>query len=61
MSTAKQDVQALLARLPDDCTYEDIQYHLYVMEKIRLAQEASRQQGTIPHEQIVAEFSEWLD
>jgi hypothetical protein len=34
MSTAKEDVATLLRKLPDDCTLEDIQYHLYVLEKI---------------------------
>ena len=33
--SAKQEVEQLLAQLPDDATLEDIQYHLYVLEKIR--------------------------
>ena len=32
MNTAKQEVQSLLQKLPDDCTFEDIQYHHYVEE-----------------------------
>jgi len=35
MNTAKSEVQFLLRRPPDDCTLADIQYHLYVVEKIR--------------------------
>jgi hypothetical protein len=35
MSTAKEEVQLLLSKLPDDCSLEDIQYHLYVIEKVR--------------------------
>jgi len=27
-------VSNLLNRLPDDCTLEDVQYHLYVLQKI---------------------------
>ena len=34
MSTVKDEVQSLLSKLPDDCSYEDIQNHLYVIEKI---------------------------
>jgi predicted transcriptional regulator len=34
-ATAKQDVEQLLQQLPDDATLEDIQYHVYVLEKIR--------------------------
>jgi len=34
-ATAKQEVEQLLNHLPDDSTLEDIQYHLFVMEKIK--------------------------
>ncbi len=34
-ATAKQEVEQLLGHLPDDSTLEDIQYHLYVLEKIK--------------------------
>lgn len=37
-ATAKQDVEQMLNCLPDDSTLEDIQYHLYVLEKIRRGQ-----------------------
>ncbi len=33
--TAKQEVRSLLEKLPDNCSIEDIQYHLYVLEKVR--------------------------
>jgi hypothetical protein len=35
MSSAKNEVESLLRKLPDDCTLEDIQYHLHVLEKIQ--------------------------
>jgi predicted transcriptional regulator len=35
MSAAKDEVRKLLDNLPDDCTLEDVQYHLYVLEKIQ--------------------------
>ena len=34
MQTARQEVSDLLNRLPEDCSLEDIQYHLYVLQKI---------------------------
>ena len=34
-ANAKQDVERLLEQLPDTSTLEDIQYHLYVLEKIQ--------------------------
>jgi predicted transcriptional regulator len=35
MQTVKQEVGSLLSRMPDDCSYDDIQYHLYVLQKIK--------------------------
>ncbi len=34
MQSAKEEVRKLLESLPDDCELEDIQYHLYVLQKI---------------------------
>ncbi len=34
MSTAKEEVRKILDKIPDDASYEDIQYHIYVREKI---------------------------
>ncbi len=34
-ANAKQDVEHLLKQLSDDTTLEDIQYHVYVLEKIQ--------------------------
>ena len=35
MQTAKQEVKELLDTLPEDTTFEDIQYHLYVRQKVQ--------------------------
>ena len=34
MTAVKDEARKLIEKLPDDCTFEDIQYHLYVVEKI---------------------------
>lgn len=34
MSVVKEQVIELIKSLPDDCMIEDIQYHLYVREKV---------------------------
>lgn len=60
MPTAKQDAAALINALPDDVSMEDIQYRLYVLEKIRAGlAEAEAGQG-IPHEEVKAGLSIWL-
>jgi hypothetical protein len=60
MSTAKQDVAALLSKLPDDCSLEDIQYHLYVIEKTRNGLEAADSQGAISQDDVERRFGKWL-
>jgi len=35
MQSAKEEVMQLLKGLPDNSTFEEIQYHLYVRQKIQ--------------------------
>jgi hypothetical protein len=60
MSTAKHDVELLLNKLPEDCTLEDIQYHLYVLEKVRRGLAEAQEQGSIPQSEVEARLSQWL-
>ena len=60
MSTAKEEVEALLSKLPDDCSIEDIQYHLYVIDKVRKGLEAADSQGTISQEEVEQRLGKWL-
>jgi hypothetical protein len=60
MSTAKEEVEALLSKLPDDCSIEDIQYHLYVIGKVRHGLEAADSQGTVPQEEVEQRLGKWL-
>jgi hypothetical protein len=60
MSTAKEEVESLLHKLPDSCSIEDIQYHLYVIEKVRHGLEAADRQGAITQEEAEERLGEWL-
>jgi hypothetical protein len=60
MNTAKQDVEHLLNKLPDDCSVEDIQYHLYVLHKVRRGLEDAHVNGTITQEEVESRLSKWL-
>ena len=55
--SAKDEVRALLDRLPDAVTLEDIQYHLDVVVKV-LEAEASDPSDDIPHEEVFRRFEE---
>lgn len=60
MNTAKADVHAMLDSLPDDTSLEDIQYHLYVLEKIKRGSERADAEGTLTHEQARQRLGKWL-
>ena len=60
MATAKQEVEAMLNKLPEDSSLEDIRYHLYVLEKIRRGQERAEQEGTVSQAKAVIHFKRLL-
>ncbi|MAZ66153.1 MAG: hypothetical protein CMF25_03500 [Kangiellaceae bacterium] len=59
-ATAKADVVQLLEKLPNDVSLEDIQYHLYVLEKIRKGKISAEEQGTLSHDEAKEKLSKWL-
>ncbi len=60
MSTPKADVAAMLDTLPETSSFEDIQYHLYVLEKIKRGLDRADAEGAISHEEATMRLSKWL-
>ena len=59
--TAKDTVRALLDRLPNDCSFDDVQYHLYVVQAVNRGLSDGEAGRTIPHEQVAADLRrKWL-
>lgn len=61
MQTAKQEVNKLLSRLPDDCTFEDVQYHLYVLQKIERGLIDAEEGRVYSQEEVEKMMSKWLE
>jgi predicted transcriptional regulator len=61
MQTAKQEVSNLLNRLPDDCTLEDVQYHLYVLQKIDRGLKDAEEGKVYTQEEVEKMMSKWLE
>jgi hypothetical protein len=59
-ATAKQEVEQLLHHLPDDSTLEDIQYHLYVLEKIKRGRADIAAGRSYSQEEARQRLSRWL-
>jgi len=55
----KEEVRRLLEALPDDASYEDIQYHIYVQQKIDNGLKASERGDFISDEEIEQRISRW--
>ncbi|BAZ13965.1 hypothetical protein NIES4071_58050 [Calothrix sp. NIES-4071] len=58
MSPTKEKIQSLLNQLPDDCSIEDVQYHLYVIQKINNGLKAQLAQG-ISQKEAEQRLSKW--
>ncbi len=62
MSVIKEEVTvtSLLDLLPDNTSIEDVQYHLYVVEKVRHGHEAARTEETLTQQQAEEKLGKWL-
>jgi hypothetical protein len=60
MQIAKQQVATMLQQLPDDCSLEDIQYHLYVIEKIKNGVARAEAEGVISQHDAERNLAKWI-
>ncbi len=60
MSTAKEEVRKMLDQIPDDSSFEDIQYHIYVREKIERGLEDIKEGRVLSQEEVERRTSKWL-
>jgi hypothetical protein len=61
MLHAKQEVQQLLNQLPENVSFDDIQYHIYVRQKIKRGIEDIEKGNTISEEEFDKRMSRWLE
>jgi len=61
MNTAKDEVRKLLDRMPDEASFEDIQYQVYVLDEIqRGSKEIDRGEG-VPQAEVRRRLAKWLE
>jgi predicted transcriptional regulator len=61
MLTAKEEVMEILKGLPDNSTLEQIQYHLYVRQKIERGIKDIEQGRTYTQEEVERRMEKWLE
>ena len=55
----KDEVRRLLDALPDESSYEDIQYHIYVQQKIDKGLDAADRGDFISDDEIERRIARW--
>jgi predicted transcriptional regulator len=60
MSTPKEEVRKLLDQIPDDSSFEEIQYHIYVREKIERGLKDIKEGRVLSHEEVERRMAKWL-
>ncbi len=60
MGTPKQAVLDLLKGLPEDASLEDIQYHLYVLQKIHKGLKDEEEGRILSQDEMEKRFEKWL-
>lgn len=61
MNTIKKEITELLTTLSDDSTIEDIQYHLYVLQKIKRGYQNIEENKLYSSEQVKDKLGKWLE
>jgi len=57
----KDEIRRLLDELPDDSTFSDIQYHIYVRQKIQRGLDDAAAGRTISQEEFDRRMAKWLE
>ena len=60
MTNVKQQVREILKQLPDDCSIEDVQYQLYVVETLRRRTESADKGNFANQGEVERRLSKWL-
>jgi len=59
MATAKKQVQELLEALPDDASFEDIQYQIYVRQQVQRGLDDVQAGRVVSHEEVQKRLAKW--
>ena len=61
MKTIKKEVSDLLNRLPDNCSLEDVQYHLYILQKVGRGLKDAEEGRVHTQEEVEKRMGKWLE
>jgi hypothetical protein len=60
VKTAKEEVKKMLKKMPPHSSFEDIQYHIYVREKIEHGLYEIKKGRVLSQEEVERRMAKWL-
>jgi len=60
MSSVKEEVRQILEKLPDDASLEDVQYHIYVRQKVERGLKDVAEGRVLTQEEAEQRMARWL-
>lgn len=60
MENAKRKVEEILTSLPEDSSLEDIQYHIYIRQKIEQGLADADAGRVLTHAEVQQRLAKWL-
>jgi predicted transcriptional regulator len=60
MNSVKDEVRDILEKLPDDASLEDVQYHIYVRQKVERGLKDIEEGRVLSQEEAERRMSRWL-
>lgn len=60
MQSAKEAATAMLESVPDDASFEDIQYRLHVLEQVEEGLKSLDVEGPVSHDDAKKQLAAWL-
>jgi hypothetical protein len=61
MNAVKEEAIRLIQSLPDDCSFEEIQYHLYVIQKVERGLVEIDEERVVSQEDAEQRVSGWAE
>jgi len=55
--TVKEQVRRMIDQMPDECSMEDVQYQLYLIEKVRRGLKSIDEGKGISHDHVRKQFA----
>ena len=60
MATVKDEIRRMIESLPDDATWEDVQYSIYVRERIERGRGEAAEGKILDEDEVERRMKPWL-